>query len=79
MAAGLPVVACRAAAVPEIVVDGRTGLLVTRERPDELATALETVLTNDRLRKEFGQEARRRVEAYDLGRVAQSFLEALAA
>jgi len=77
MAAGLPVVACRAAAVPEIVIDGRTGLLVNPERPDEVATALEKLLTNPGLRKEFGEEARRRVEAYDLDRVARLFLEAV--
>src|SRR5439155_13205221 len=53
MAAGLPVVACRAAAVPEIVEEGRTGMLVTPRRPDELATAMETVLTNDGLRKDL--------------------------
>ncbi len=77
MAAGLPVVACRAAAVPEIVADGQTGLLVNPERPDELATALEKLLTNPGLRKEFGEKARRRVEAYDLDRVARLFLEAV--
>ena len=79
MAAGLPVVACRAAAVPEIVVDRRTGLLVTRERPDELALALETMLMDHGLRKDFADEARRRVEAYDLERVAATFLESLPA
>ena len=77
MAAGLPVVACRAAAVPEIVADGRTGLLVTPRRPEELASALERVLTDDPLRKEFAEEARRRVEEYDLARVARAFVEAL--
>jgi glycosyltransferase involved in cell wall biosynthesis len=77
MAAGLPVVACRAAAVPEIVADGRTGVLVNPGRPDELAEALETVLMNDGLRKELSEEARRRVEAYDLERVARTFLEAV--
>jgi glycosyltransferase involved in cell wall biosynthesis len=75
MAAGLPVVACRAAAVPEIVEDGRTGVLVTPKRPDELATAMETVLTNDGLRKEFADHARQRVEAYGLDRVARAFME----
>jgi glycosyltransferase involved in cell wall biosynthesis len=79
MAAGLPVVACRAAAVPEIVADGRTGLLVSPARPDELATALETLLMSDGLRKELGEEARRRVDAYDLDGVAKRFLEALPA
>lgn len=79
MIAGLPVVACRAAAVPEIVADGRTGLLVSPERPHELAMALETVLMNHGLRKELAEEARRRVEAYDLDRVASAFLAAVPA
>jgi glycosyltransferase involved in cell wall biosynthesis len=75
MAAGLPVVACRAAAVPEIVVDGRTGVLVTPRRADELAAAMETVLMNHGLRKEMADHARRRVEAYGLERVAKAFME----
>ena len=77
MAAGLPVVACRAAAVPEIVDDGRTGLLVTPKRPDELATAMETVLMNHGLRKALADHACQRVEAYDLDPVAKAFMEVL--
>ena len=77
MAAGLPVVACRAAAVPEIVADGQTGLLVSPRCPAELATAMETVLMNHGLRKELAGRARQRVEAYDLDRVASAFLEVL--
>ncbi|MBI2493498.1 MAG: glycosyltransferase family 4 protein [Candidatus Rokubacteria bacterium] len=77
MAAGLPVVACRAAAVPELVEDRRTGFLVNPRSPDELAMALETVLTNEGLRKELGATGARRVEALDLERVAARFLEAL--
>ncbi len=77
MAAGLPVVACRAAAVPEIVEEGRTGLLVGQRNPAELAQALETLLVNENLRKEFGRTATRRIEAFDLPRVAGRFLETL--
>ena len=40
MAAGLPVVACRAAAVPEVVEDGVTGVLVPPRDPAALAGAL---------------------------------------
>jgi glycosyltransferase involved in cell wall biosynthesis len=77
MAAGLPVVGCRAAAVPELVVEGRTGLLVTPRCPAELAAALERLLLDDRLRKEMGEEGMRHVEAFDLDRVADQFLRTL--
>lgn len=77
MAAGLPVVACRAGAVPEVVADRRSGLLVAPGRPDELSAALETLLRDAGLREKLGQEGRRRVEAYDLDRIAGRFLEAL--
>jgi glycosyltransferase involved in cell wall biosynthesis len=79
MAAGLPVVACRAAAVPEVVVDGVTGLLVPPRCPEELARAMETVLMNEGLRKDMGEAGRRRVEALDLEPVARRFLGACAA
>jgi glycosyltransferase involved in cell wall biosynthesis len=77
MAAGLPVVACRAAAVPEIVEDRQTGLLVNPRSPGELATALETMLTNRELSEEFGRVATQRVEAFSLESVALRFLQAL--
>lgn len=78
MAAGLPVVACRAAAVPEVVDDGWTGLLVSPRSPEELAMAMEKLLTSEALRRELGDNGRRRVEALDLPRVAARLLEALA-
>jgi glycosyltransferase involved in cell wall biosynthesis len=79
MAAGLPVVACRVAAVPEVVLDGVTGLLVAPRRPEELAHGMETVLMNEGLRKDMGDAGRRRVQVLDLEPVARRFLEACAA
>jgi glycosyltransferase involved in cell wall biosynthesis len=78
MAAGLPVVAARAAAVPEVVIDRVTGLLVNPRSPEELAMAIETLLTNEGLRKDMGEAARRRVEELDLRAVASRFLAAAA-
>jgi glycosyltransferase involved in cell wall biosynthesis len=75
MAAGLAVVACRAAAVPEIVEDRRTGLLVNPRSPEELAMALETLLKNPGLRAELGSAGAARVEALDLEPVARRFVE----
>jgi phosphatidylinositol alpha-1,6-mannosyltransferase len=78
MAAGLPVVACRAAAVPEIVADRGTGLLVNPRSPDELAMAMETLLMNRALAQDLGAEGARRAEGFDLVAVARRFLEAIA-
>ncbi len=77
MAAGLPVVACRVAAVPEVVPDGVAGLLVAPRRPDQLADALEEVLTDSRRRKEHGEAGRRRAAEFSSSRVAARFLEAV--
>jgi len=76
MAAGLAVVACRAAAVPELVIDRRTGLLVNPGSPEELAMALETLLTNQGLRKDLGEGGREWVGRFARDRVAARFVEA---
>jgi glycosyltransferase involved in cell wall biosynthesis len=77
MAAGLPIVACRAAAVPEVVPDGVVGRLVEPRRPERLADALEEILTDSRRRKEYGEAGRRRAAEFSAPRVAQRFLEAV--
>jgi glycosyltransferase involved in cell wall biosynthesis len=79
MAAGLPVVACRAAAVPEVVPDGRAGLLVRPRDPSALAGALERVLGDERLRRAYGEVGRQHAERYALPRVVREFLQALPA
>ncbi|HUF92110.1 MAG TPA: glycosyltransferase family 4 protein [Candidatus Limnocylindria bacterium] len=79
MAAGLPVVACRAAAVPEVVDDRRTGLLVNPRAPEELAMAMETLLRNPGLRAQMGDAGRRRVDAFGLRPVAARFAAAVGA
>ena len=75
MAAGLPVVACRAAAVPEVVADRVAGLLVEPRNPERLAEALEEILTDSGRRKEYGEAARRRAGEFSSPRVAEQFLE----
>jgi glycosyltransferase involved in cell wall biosynthesis len=71
-------VACRAAAVPEVVTE-RAGMLVEPRRPEELALALETLLGNEGLRKDLGEGGRARVEEFARDRVADRFIEVAAA
>jgi glycosyltransferase involved in cell wall biosynthesis len=65
-ARGLPAVAARVGGIPEVVVDGVTGLLVPPEAPGALADALEGLLADPARRDEMGGAARERVEAYFL-------------
>ena len=66
MALGKPVVACRVGGTPEVVVDGRTGLLVSPGRPEELAAALEALLADPDRARAMGEAGRQRVrQAFD--------------
>ncbi|HUC40231.1 MAG TPA: glycosyltransferase, partial [Gemmatimonadales bacterium] len=49
MFAGLPIVATRVGEVPAALANGSAGLLVEPARPDELATAIERILTDAEL------------------------------
>lgn len=60
-AAGLPVVACRAGGVPEILADGEGGLLVPAGDAPALANALVALLRDEPRRRAFGEAARARV------------------
>ncbi len=60
MAAGLPVVSTTLAGVPEMVVDGQTGLLVPPRSPGKLADALARMLAEPARAEAFGQAGRQR-------------------
>ena len=54
MAAGKPVVGTTAGGIPEVVVDGTTGLLVPPRHPEELADAIVRLLEDEALRRRMG-------------------------
>jgi glycosyltransferase involved in cell wall biosynthesis len=61
MLAGLPVVATNVSAVPEIVIDGETGLLALPGDHAAIAAALTTLLGDAEKRLAFGEAGRNRV------------------
>jgi len=60
MLAGLPIVSTRVSAVPEVVVDGETGLLVEAGDDAGLATHLESLLTDRERAASLGEAGRQR-------------------
>lgn len=62
MACGRPVVASRAAAIPEVVADGETGILCDPDRPEEFAQAILRLLREPILARRMGQAGRERVK-----------------
>jgi phosphatidylinositol alpha-1,6-mannosyltransferase len=59
-----PVVAGRSGGIPEAVKDGKTGILVDAERPDEVAAAIRQLLRDRGLARRLGAEGRRAIEDY---------------
>jgi glycosyltransferase involved in cell wall biosynthesis len=57
----VPAVCTAASGMPEIVIDGKTGILVELDNPDELASALIELLADKETRKKMGQAGRKMV------------------
>ena len=60
MASRLPVIATRVSAIPEVVIEGETGLLVSPHAPEELASAFCKVCDQS-FRRRLGDAGRQRV------------------
>ena len=71
MAAGLPCVSTRLAGVPEMVIEGETGLLVDERCPDDFAHAVAKLLKDPEARARMGQAGE--------GRAREVFAQAVTA
>jgi len=72
MAGGVPVVATRVGAVPELVQDGRTGLLAQPGEPRSLAARLLELADDPVLRRRIAADARTAAQAFGWDRVARA-------
>ena len=77
-AAGLPVVASTVGSIPEMVVDGETGLLVEHGDDDALLAALRLLLADGVRRREMGAAAHARIaESFDIRTTAARLTDLL--
>jgi glycosyltransferase involved in cell wall biosynthesis len=64
-AVGLPVVATKVGAIPEIVEHGKTGILVNPNDEKELADAITLLLANEDLRQSLSNNAKREIVKFN--------------
>ena len=73
MASGLPVVSTTAGAIPEVVEDGKTGMLVPPDDPEKFARAVIVLLDDPELMKKMGLAGKQKVqEQFTWKKVAQN-------
>lgn len=73
MAAGLPVVATSVGGVPELVVDGETGLLVPAGDRDAFAASLAALASDPARRRALAESARNRAQDFHADRMVASY------
>ncbi len=78
MALGRPVAATRGGGIPEIVVDGETGLLASIHDPAALGAAIAAIATDEGLARRLGDAGRRRAAEFSVERTAERTAEVYA-
>jgi glycosyltransferase involved in cell wall biosynthesis len=75
MCTGLPVIATAVGGVPEMVVDGVTGLLVPPGDPEAMARALDQLAADPARRAAMGTQGRKRALSFSIERSVNAFAE----
>lgn len=76
MAIGLPVIATKVGNIPNILSDGKDGLLIPPDDVDSLACAIEKLLSNQRYMKQLGSNARVKIQTnYSIAVYAKNLLD----
>ncbi len=61
MQAGLPIVSTNVGAIPEVITDGKSGLLVELKNPEQLAEKIKYLIDNPDIAKRLGEQAKKDV------------------
>jgi glycosyltransferase involved in cell wall biosynthesis len=75
MAFGLPVIGSHIGGIPDLVEDGRSGLLVPPNNPVRLAESMYDILTDHELHSRLSQGARARSQQFDTAAVVPQIVE----
>lgn len=76
MAFGLPVIATNGGGTPEIIEQGKNGIMLSGQTPENLAEAITELLDNQEYREQLSQAARKTVsEKFSLTNMVNRFIE----
>lgn len=75
LAAGAPVVAANVGGIPDILDNGRYGILVEPENPEDLAQKIIMLIENPDLRKKLSEMGKQRAKEYSWDHIAKRTLE----
>ena len=74
-ASGLPVIATKVSAIPELITDGLSGILAEAGDVDDIAGAMESLIRSPELRRKLGAAGAARVaEDFDFGNCIENVL-----
>jgi glycosyltransferase involved in cell wall biosynthesis len=74
LSAGLPAISTAVGGVPELIVSGKTGLLVPSGDPEALSDAMLMIGSNERLISEMGHAARLASSTFSVKKMAERYL-----
>jgi glycosyltransferase involved in cell wall biosynthesis len=69
LAFGLPIATTRAGGIPEVIVDGESGVLAERENPAALGDAIASILMDAELRTRLRENAAARASEFSVERM----------
>lgn len=74
-AVGLPIVATTAGGIPEMIINGRNGLLVPPEDEASLADAILRLIGDEKLRQKMGENAKEEVKKFSIDKTIQENID----
>jgi glycosyltransferase involved in cell wall biosynthesis len=75
LAFGLPIAATRAGGIPEVIIDGESGLLADVGNPFALADVICRIIQDEELAARLGDGAKRRANEFSVERMTDRTLE----
>ena len=74
--AALPIIATAVGAIPEIIDDMKSGIVIQSKKTDEISSAIKFLIENNKLQKEYGKNLQEKVKTqFSIEKMFKSILD----